>query len=108
MEILFCNQMECRRIEVYNEYLKKIPELLKQLEVVENMYRKALLEKEMISQKDVSNHSVALYHERLERILAQCEERSADIRQQCRLIYELKSQIEADSAVLHKIMSSDI
>lgn len=39
MELLFHDQEECHRIEVYNEYLKKIPELLKQLETVETMYQ---------------------------------------------------------------------
>lgn len=35
MEILLNTLDERHRIEVYNEYLKKIPELLKQLETVE-------------------------------------------------------------------------
>ena len=39
MELLFHDQEEGYRIEVYNEYLKKIPELLKQLETVETMYQ---------------------------------------------------------------------
>lgn len=39
MELLFHDQEEYHRIEVYNEYLKKIPELLKQLETVETMYQ---------------------------------------------------------------------
>ena len=45
MEILFSNQKESHFIEVYNEYLKKIPDLLKQLETVEQMYQKACLER---------------------------------------------------------------
>lgn len=103
MELLFHNQEECHRIEVYNEYLKKIPELLKQLETVETMYQKALLEQEMMQEKDPTNHSVQLYKKRLESICRQCEERSLDIRQQCRLIFELKTQIENDSSVLKQI-----
>ena len=43
MELLLSNQTECQRVEVYNEYLRKIPELLKQLDTVEKMYQKALL-----------------------------------------------------------------
>jgi len=96
MELLMNTQKECQQLEVYGEYLKKIPELLKQLETVEKMYQKAVLEEAML--KD--NHSVQLYAERLHRIKEQCEIRSADIRQQCTLILELKSQIEAESSVL--------
>ena len=103
MELLFHNQEECHRIEVYNEYLKKIPELLKQLETVETMYQKALLEQETMQEKDPTNHSVQLYNKRLESIRRQCEERSLDIRQQCRLIFELKTQIENESSVLKQI-----
>ena len=97
MELLLSNQTECQRVEVYNEYLRKSPELLKQLDTVEKMYQKALLEEEMLKGKEENNHSVILYHERLERIKKQCEERSADIRQQCRLIFELKDQIEKEA-----------
>lgn len=32
MELLMNTQKECQQLEVYGEYLKKIPELLKQLE----------------------------------------------------------------------------
>ena len=48
MEFLLNTQEERNRIEVYNEYLGKIPELLKQLETVEKMYEKALLEEKML------------------------------------------------------------
>ncbi len=106
MEILFNNQEECRRIEIYNKYLKKIPELMTQLETVEKMYQKAVLEEQMFTEKDSENHSVKLYSERLQRIRRQCEERSADIRQQCRLILELKAQIESESHVLAQLTAS--
>ena len=99
MELLMNTQKECQQLEVYGEYLKKIPELLKQLETVEKMYQKAVLEEAMLKDKPLDNHSVQLYAERLRRI-KQCEIRSADIRQQCTLILELKSQIEAESSVL--------
>ena len=100
MELLMNTQKECQQLEVYGEYLKKIPELLKQLETVEKMYQKAVLEEAMLKDKLLDNHSVQLYAERLHRIKEQCEIRSADIRQQCTLILKLKSQIEAESSVL--------
>ena len=70
------------------------------IETVEKMYQKAVLEEAMLKDKPLDNHSVQLYAERLHRIKEQCEIRSADIRQQCTLILELKSQIEAESSVL--------
>lgn len=104
MELLFHTQDESHRMEVYNEYLRKIPELLTQLETVEKMYQKALLEEEMLKEKDMDNHSVQLYADRLSRIKRQCEERSADIKQQCRLIFELKAQIENESSMLQALL----
>ncbi len=104
MKILYNTQEESHRIEVYNEYLKKIPELLKQLETVETMYQKALMEEQMLKDKDSSTHSFALYSDRLNRIKAQCEQRSSDIREQCRLIMELKAQIENESNVIRGIL----
>ena len=104
MEFLLNSQEERCRMEVYNEYLRKIPELLVQLETVEKMYEKAVLEEKMLQEKD-DNHSVALYNARIERIKQQCEERAADIRQQCRLVMELKAQIEQESSALRALMS---
>lgn len=104
MELLLNKREECNRIEIYNEYLKKIPDLLKQLDAVEKMYQKALLEEEMLREKDMDNHSVQLYADRLSRTKTQCEMRSADIRQQCRLIFELMKQIEAESSTLKTLM----
>lgn len=104
MELLLNKQEERCRMEVYNEYLRKIPELLKQLETVEKMYEKALLEEKMLQEKDEDNLSVALYSDRIEKIKAQCEERAADIRQQCSLIMELKAQIERESSALQALM----
>ena len=40
MELLFNTQDEVNRMEVYNEYLRKIPELLTQLETVEKCTKK--------------------------------------------------------------------
>ena len=104
MELLLNEREECNRIEIYNEYLRKIPDLLKQLDAVEKMYQKALLEEEMLKEKDMDNHSVQLYADRLSRTKSQCEMRSADIRQQCRLIFELMRQIEAESSALKALM----
>ena len=104
MELLFHTQDEVHRMEVYNEYLRKIPELLTQLETVEKMYQKALFEEEMLKEKDMDNHSVQLYADRLSRIKHQCEERSTDIKQQCRLIFELKAQIENESSMLQALL----
>ena len=78
---------------------------MKQLETVEKMYQKAVLEEAMLKDKPLDNHSVQLYAERLHRIKEQCEIRSADIRQQCALILELKSHIEAESSVLRALQS---
>jgi len=104
MDLLLSEREECNRIEIYNEYLRKIPDLLKQLDAVEKMYQKALLEEEMLKEKDMDNHSVQLYADRLSRTKTQCEMRSADIRQQCRLIFELMRQIEAESSALKALM----
>ncbi len=104
MKLLLNTQEERCRMEVYNEYLRKIPELLKQLETVEKMYDKAVLEEKMLKDKDGDNNSVALYTQRINSIKRQCEERAADIRQQCSLIFELKAQIEAESSALQALM----
>ena len=103
MEILY-TQEEVHRMEVYSEYLKKIPELLKQLETVEKMYQKAVMEEKMLQAEEKDNYSVEIYSERLARIKKQCEERSADIKEQCKLILKLKEQIENESDVLKKLM----
>ena len=99
MEILY-TQEEVHRMEVYSEYLKKIPELLKQLETVEKMYQKAVMEEKMLQEEEKDNYSVEIYSERLARIKKQCEERSADIKEQCKLILKLKEQIENESEML--------
>ncbi|MBQ1270048.1 MAG: hypothetical protein IIY11_00150 [Clostridia bacterium] len=100
MELLLNTQEERCRMEVYNEYLKKIPQLLTQLEAVEKMYEKAVMEEAMLKDKDSSDHSVALYTDRLARTKIQCVTRIEDIQNQCRLIFALKSQIEAESTAL--------
>ena len=103
MELLLNTQEERCRMEVYNAYLRKIPELLKQLETVEKMYEKAVLEEQMLKEKDSENFSVALYNDRIEKIKQQCEERAADIKQQCTLVMELKNQLERESSALRAL-----
>lgn len=104
MELLLNEKEEICRLEVYKEYLRKIPQLLTQLETVEQMYRKAVLEEIMLRDKDPEDHSVALYADRLARTKEQCLIRAEDIRQQCRLIFALKGQIEQESAALRSLM----
>ena len=104
MELLFQDQKERCNMEVYNEYLKKIPQLLQQLETVETMYRKAVMEEAMLPDCGPTDHSSELYAQRLARTKEQCIVRAADIRQQCRLIFALKSQIEQESIALQALM----
>ena len=106
MELLLNTQEERCRMEVYNEYLRKLPQLLTQLEAVEKMYEKAVLEEQMLQNKDPEDHSVALYANRMASTREQCIVRMADIRQQCRLIFELKAQIERESSALQALMGS--
>ena len=104
MELLLNTQEERCRMEVYNEYLRKIPQLLTQLETVEKMYEKAVLEEKMLEGKDPEDESVILYAKRLASTRQQCEARMADIRQQCRLIFALKAQIEEESTALRALI----
>lgn len=106
MELLLNTQEERCRMEVYNEYLRKIPQLLTQLEAVEKMYEKALLEEEMLKSKDPVDHSVQLYAQRLASTREQCLSRMADIRQQCRLIFALKARIEQESTALNTLIGN--
>ena len=104
MIFLLNTEDERCRVEVYNEYLKKIPQLLIQLQTVETMYEKAVLEEEMLRLKDPDDHSVALYAKRLEGTRSQCETRASDIRNQLKLIFELKNQIEEESTALKALL----
>ena len=104
MELLLNTQEERCRMEVYNEYLRKIPQLLTQLEAVEKMYEKAVLEEKMLEDKDPDDHSVQLYAQRLASTREQCLTRMMDIRQQCSLIFALKAQIESQSSALRCLM----
>ena len=102
--MLLNTQEERCRMEVYNEYLKKIPQLLQQLETVETMYEKAVMEEAMLPKCGPENRSSDLYAQRLARTKDQCMVRAADIRQQCRLIFALKEQIEQESPALRALM----
>jgi len=104
MKLLLNTQEERCRIQVYNEYLKKIPQLLQQLEVVETMYEKAVMEEAMLPDDADENFSTRQYAQRLASTREQCIQRAADIRQQCHLIFALKSQIERESSALRKLM----
>lgn len=104
MELLLQDQKERCRMEVYNEYLKKIPQLLQQLETVETMYQKAVMEETMLPACGPEDHSSELYAQRLARTKEQCLVRAADIREQCRLIFALKAQIEQESTALQALM----
>lgn len=106
MDCLLSSQAERCRMEVYSEYLKKIPQLLKQLETVEIMYEKAKLEEEMLALRDPEEHSVALYARRLGSTREQCRLRAADIREQLRLIFALKAQVERESSALRTLMDT--
>ena len=104
MDLLLNTQEERCRIQVYNEYLKKIPQLLQQLETVETMYEKARMEEAMLPENADEDRSVLLYAQRLASTKEQCIQRAADIRQQCSLIFSLKEQIENESAALKALM----
>ncbi|MBR4879252.1 MAG: hypothetical protein IKU13_05420 [Clostridia bacterium] len=103
MKFLLNTQAERCRMEVYNEYLRKIPQLLEQLEAVEKMYEKAVLEEKMLESKTDDN-SRALYADRLARTKAQCIARADDIKEQARLIFALKEQIENESSALRELI----
>ena len=94
-------------MEVYNEYLRKLPQLLVQLETVEKMYEKALLEEQLLQDKDPAEESVVLYTQRLQSTKQQCLARMADIRKQSRLIFALKEKIEAESTALQTLMKAE-
>lgn len=104
MELLLNTQEERCRMEVYNEYLKKIPQLLVQLETVEKMYAKAVMEETMLCSQDPEDPSTRLYANRLASTREQCLRRCEDIRNQLRLIFALKAQIEKESTALQELM----
>ena len=104
MELLLNTEAERCRMEIYSEYLKKIPQLLQQLQTVETMYEKAVMEEKMLPGGEKADHSTQLYARRLASTRQQCETRAADIREQLRLIFDLKAKIEAESTALAQLM----
>ena len=102
--MLLNTQEERCRMQVYYEYLKKILQLLQQLETVETMYEKAVMEEGMLPDCGPENESSEMYAQRLARTKEQCRIRAADIRQQCRLIFALKAQVEQESTALQELM----
>ena len=106
MEFLLNTEAERCRMEVYQEYLKKIPQLLQQLQTVETMYEKAVMEEGMLESRNPEDPSVILYARRLSSTRQQCESRAADIRNQLKLIFALKRQIEEESTALQHLMDS--
>lgn len=89
------NETLCK-MEIYNEYLKKIPQLFKQIEIVEKMMCKADIERQMLKDCDEKILSVQKYNETLQGIQNQCKERRRDLKEELNLIMHLKSQIEKD------------
>ena len=81
-----------------------ICQLLQQLQTVETMYEKACMEEKMLAEGAKNDHSTQLYTQRLASTRKQCEIRSADLREQLRLIFELKGKIELESIALTQLM----
>ena len=87
------------QIEIYNEYLKKIAELLTQIHTVEKMQYKAETELAMLEdQKDDS--SKIQYQNRLLSTKEQCEERLSDMLEQLSLVQALKEELEREVPLL--------
>lgn len=87
------------KIEIYNEYLKKIPNLLSQINTVEKMQLKAQTELEMLK-KEEDNFSRQQYQARLLSTMEQCGVRLQEMTEELRLIQGLKEQLEAELDIL--------
>lgn len=81
------------KIEIYNEYLKKIPSLLVQIHTVEKMYEKAKIEQQMLTAQP-ENESRRQYQARLESTERQCACRLQEMQEELRLVQGLKAQLE--------------
>lgn len=87
------------QIEIYNEYLRKIAELLTQIHTVEKMQYKAETELAMLKdQKDDS--SKMQYQNRLLSTKEQCEARLSDMLEQLSLVQALKEELEREVPLL--------
>ncbi len=87
------------KIEIYNEYLKKISSLLKQIHTVEKMQKKAELELSMLKQK-LENDSRAQYECRLLSTKQQCKARLCDMMEELSLVQKLKEDLEQEVPIL--------
>ena len=87
------------KIEIYNEYLKKIPNLLSQINTVEKMQLKAQTELEMLK-KEEDNFSRQQYQARLLSTMEQCGVRLQEVTEELRLIQGLKEQLESELEIL--------
>ena len=83
------------KVEIYNEYLKKIPSLLSQINTVEKMQRKAETELQML-QKEPDSFSRQQYQARLESTREQCAQRLGEMKEELNLILGLKEQLEQE------------
>ncbi len=87
------------KIEIYNEYLKKITALLMQIQTVEKMQAKAEMELGMLESK-TDDSSKAQYESRLTSTRQQCEERLRDMLEELSLIQKLKEDLEHELPLL--------
>lgn len=83
------------KVEIYNEYLKKIPSLLSQINTVEKMQRKAETELQML-QKEPDSFSRQQYQARLESTREQCAQRLGEMKEELNLILGLKELLEQE------------
>ena len=93
MEMMF-GERWCK-VEIYNEYLKKIPSLLSQINTVEKMQLKAETELQML-QKEPDSFSRQQYQARLESTREQCAQRLGEMKEELNLILGLKEQLEQE------------
>lgn len=87
------------KIEIYNEYLKKIAALLTQIHTVEKMQAKAEMELTMLESK-VNDNSKELYQNRLISTMQQCEERLHEMLEELSLVQKLKEDLERNLPLL--------
>lgn len=87
------------KIEIYNEYLKKIAALLTQINTVEKMQCKAEQELAMLQTKNADS-SKEKYQQRLLSTQAQCEQRLKEMLEELSLIQAMKEELENTLPIL--------
>lgn len=87
------------RIEIYNEYLKKIAALLTQINTVEKMQCKAEQELAMLQTKN-EDSSKEKYQQRLLSTQTQCEQRLKEMLEELSLIQAMKEELENTLPIL--------